>query len=231
VTDGYKKKQYLIIIGLIIFNIIAYNFFVKNGGYDMIGNYIPHDNALALKSSLMAFLVAIPIVSFILGAVFAIIPYKKLQYTQKYKRSATVTLLAINSLFSAGLISIMMMTLIGWYPGPEEEQTTQQQKIEGIKKFEAEVMVLADSSNYYFDLGIKALDKGGDPIEISKLINEPLKRLQTKINLKSRSFSKTAFELQLTLKEYDSVFGSFGAYIKPIMEKYNVLVEKGVKVD
>lgn len=232
-TSGYKnkKKQYLIIIGLIIFNLIAYNLFVKNGGYDMKGNYIPYDRSLVLKNSLIAFLISLPILSFILGAIFAIIPYKKLSYAKKYTRAVKITLLAINSLFSAGLISIMMMTLIGWYPVPEEKQTSQQQKIEGIKKFEAEINVLADSSIYYFDTGIKALDNGEDPIEISKVISKPLKRLQTKIDLKGRSFSKTASELQLTEKEYDSVFENLGIYMKSIKEKHNRLLENGVKVD
>ena len=237
-TDVYKskKKQYLIILGLIIFNLIIYNLFVKNGGYDAKGNYLPYDRGLALKSSLISFLFAIPLLSFIIGAVVALFPYKKLAYTKKYKRSVISTLLVINTVFSTLLIIIVIMTLIGWYPAPQEETTqthtiTQTQKNAKIKKFESEVKILIDSSNYYFVIGINALDLGKDSSEITNLISTPLKRLEDKIGERTMSFSETAYELQLTKNEVDSVFKNLGIHMESVQEKYNRLSEKGVKLN
>lgn len=237
-TNGYKnkKKYYLIIIGLIIFNLIIYNLFVKNGGYNMKGNYLPYDRSLALKSSLITFLISLPIFSFILGTVFAIIPYKKLSYAKKYIRSTTLTLLVMNALFSVLLFCLMILTFVGWYPVPQQEdiqtkKATQAQKIAEIKSFEAEMKILLDSSNYYFDEGIKALDNGENPSEITNRISEPLKRLEKEIDINTRSFSDIAFELQFTKKELDSVFKNFRTYMKPIGEKHRKLKQKGVKLN
>ena len=161
-TYDKKKKHLLIIGGLVIFNLVAYNLFVKTGGYDASGQYIPYDQAKALKSSLITFFIGLPFISFFLGLFVANFPFRKLPYSKKYLRASLLTMLTINGLFSFGLVCIMAMTAMGWYPPPQQDNSVNNQKSkeQGIQEFKNEIKALCDSSDHYFDWGLDAWENG-----------------------------------------------------------------------
>jgi hypothetical protein len=228
-----KKKHLLIIGGLILFNLITYNLFVKTGGYDSSGQYIPYDQAKALKSSLITFFIGLPFISFFLGLLVAIFPFKKLPYSKKYLRASLLTMLTINGLFSFGLVCIIAMTAMGWYPAPQQDNfvDNQESKEQGVQKFKNEIKVLCDSSNYYFDWGLDALENGQEPNEIGEKISPKLKNFESQLDAKTREFQKNASDLRLTENEYQKVFDDLSEYIEPMTEKHRQLREKGVKIE
>lgn len=232
-TYDKKKKHLLIIGGLILFNLIAFNLFVKTGGYDASGQYIPYDQAKALKSSLITFFIGLPIISFLLGLLVAIFPFRKLPYRKKYLRASLLTMLTINGLFSFGLVCIMAMTAMGWYPPPNQDDLidNQKSKEQGIQEFKNEIKVLCDSSNYYFDLGLDALENGQEPNEIGERINPKLKNFERQLDAKTREFQETASDLGLTENEYEKVFDDLSEYIQPMTQKHRQLKEKGVEIE
>jgi hypothetical protein len=84
-NSGKSKKMILIIIGLILFNFITYNLFVKTGGYDAHGNYIPYSVEKNLKSSLVTLLFGLPILCLIFGLIISIFPHKNGKIVLSYK--------------------------------------------------------------------------------------------------------------------------------------------------
>ncbi len=227
-----KKKHQLIIGGLVLFNLIFYNLFVKSGGYDASGQYVPYDQAKALQGSLATFLIGVPILSFLLGLLVAIFPFRKLPYGKKYLRASLLTMLTINGLFSLLLVFIMAMTALGTYPPtpPDNIGNSAKSKEQGIQEFKNEIKALADSSIYYFDLGFEALKNGEEPSEIGERISPKLKSFESQLDSKSREFQRTAHELGLSEMEYREVFSDLNEYLQPITEKHRELRESGIEI-
>lgn len=227
-----KKKHLLIIGGLVLFNLINYNLFVKTGGYDASGQYIPYDQAKALKSSLTSFFIGLPFISFFLGLLVALLPFRKLPYSKKYLRASLLTMLSINGLFSFGLVCIMAMTAMGWYPPPHQDNfvDNQKSKEQGIEEFKNEIKALCDTSNYYFDWGLDALENGQEPNEIGEKISPKLKSFASQLDSKTRQFQKTASDLGLTEIQYKKVFDDLTEHIQPMTEKHRQLKEKGIEI-
>ena len=75
--DFFKKNLFILSIAILtVFNIIVYNFFVKTGGI-FGGQFIAYDKNLAMQSSLVTFLIGIPVVSLVFGLLVALFPYKQ----------------------------------------------------------------------------------------------------------------------------------------------------------
>lgn len=111
-----RNKYLFLIAGLTVFNIIAFTVFIKTGGYDIHGNYLVKDTIGNLKTALLCCLFSLPILSLILGLLVALFPYRQLEYSKKYFRSVLLIWRFINILFAFGLILIILMTMVGWYP-------------------------------------------------------------------------------------------------------------------
>lgn len=153
-NSSYSKKTVLILLGLVIFNLVSYNLFVKTGGYDASGNHITYSTERNLSSSLITFLIGLPIVSGIIGLIISVFPNKNKPFDIKFKKGWLVTLISLNGLFSLGLLAIIIMTILGWYPTPYENRTTGEElgnKEKVIAEFKGEIIQLCDSSNYYLD--------------------------------------------------------------------------------
>lgn len=103
-------------------------------------------------------------------------------------------------------------------------------KEEGIQVMKAEMKALCDSSNMYFELGLTALENGVDPDSVSRMIQPVTKRLEARIDERSRAFHEEAVELGLTKEEYDRVFKDLGGIITPIQVKYKELKRRGVSL-
>jgi len=99
------RKYVLWIVILIIINTILFTFLIK-GMNSLAENF---------KTSISANLIGFNIIGFILGAIFALIPYKKLPYSKKYLRASLLTILTIQAIIFVGLIIIGIMTLVNWY--------------------------------------------------------------------------------------------------------------------
>ena len=99
-----QQKKYLILIAiLIVINTIGFAFLVNDG------RTISDRFWLALKGNLIGF----NMIGFILGAVVAILPYKKLPYKKKYLRSSLLTILIFHVLMTIGLILLIPLILLG----------------------------------------------------------------------------------------------------------------------
>ena len=223
-----KKKHLLTIAGLTLFNIVIYNLFIKTGGYDIDGQFIPYDFNRLLKSSLTTFLFGLPILAFIIGTLVALIPYKNLSYGKKYFRSSIVSLLSINGLFTFGLIIIMIMTFAGIYP---QEIQKEENKVLTTQDFHNEFKILADSANYYFDLGIDEVKNGKSPNEVSNLVGPNLNRIKRKIELKLQDFYNNAKKSEMNQNEYEEAFENILKFLLPLQKKTTELKLLGVEID
>lgn len=231
-TYESKKKHLYIIIGLVVFNLLSYNLFVKTGGYDASGQYLPYDPGYALKASLITFLVSVPFVSFMLGLLVGIFPFKKLSYPVRYTRASLLTLLTFNGLAAVGFCCVIALTAIGSYPPPQEPATANNpiNKEQRIQDFKIEILALCDSSIYYFDWALDAAASGQDPDEISARISPKLNSLESQLDAKSRGFQRTATELGLTELEFNTVLNEVNNSAQAMMEKHRALKEVGIEL-
>ena len=227
--DTYKKKRkhLLIIAGLTLFNIVIYNLFIKTGGYDIDGQFIPYDSSRLLKSSLSTFLFGLPILALIFGLIVSLIPYKNLSYGKKYFRSSVLSLLSINGLFTFGLVIIMIMTFAGLYP---QEMQKEEKKVLTTQDFHSEFKILADSANYYFNLGIDEVKNGKSPSEVSSLIGPKLNNIKSKIDSKLQDFYNEAQNSGMNQDEYEKTFSELQEYITPLQNKTKELKDLGVEI-
>jgi hypothetical protein len=232
-TYSKKKKHILIVLILIVFNIIGYNLIIKTGGYNIDGEYVPYGEINSLRNSIDSFLIVIPIVSLFLGFLIALFPFKQLTYWKKYLRGFLLSMLAINGLFSFMLLILVAMTAIGWYP-PEQEVNPAEKKFkkeQQISQFKNEVEILIDSTNFYFDWGLQALENGENPEKISKIIDPKLLDIRNQLNTKSFVFYETAMKNGMTEKEYEQVSEYINELSQPLASKNKTLEERGVELN
>lgn len=95
------KSYFLKIGGLIVLNTFMFATFIQ--GRSFIDN---------LLTSLNANLIGFNIVGLILGTIVAIL----LSYKRKYLRASLLSILVIQSIMTIGLVLIVIMTIVGWYP-------------------------------------------------------------------------------------------------------------------
>lgn len=227
------KKQLIIVCALILFNLITYNLFVKTGGYDMSGQYIPYDQKRAVWSSVVTLFIGIPLVSFLLGVIVALFPFRKLPYQKRYLRASLLTLLALNGLMAILLGLIMAMTAIGVYPPKHDDHITTNQlsKEEVMYQFKQEAKALFDSSYYYIDIGLIALENGQEPTVVSESIGPKLKLFESRLDSLSREFSATVFALGVTEYELNQLMDALNAYFQPMADKLQQLKMSGVELE
>ncbi len=108
---------------------------------------------------------------------------------------------------------------------------SEKNKVKKINHFKTEMNKLNDSSNYYFDIGIKLLNDGIEASIITDSIQSKLIYYQSIIDKKAKEFQKTAEELNLTPNEYDEVFNELNTKFKSSYEKYEYLKINGVTLN
>jgi hypothetical protein len=227
-----RNKYLFLISGLTIFNIIAFTIFIKTGGYDIHGNYKIEDTIGNLKLSLTCFLFSLPVLSFLIGLIVAIFPYRQLEYGKKYFRSVLLTLRFINILFAIGLILIIIMTILGWYPPKtvDKSPTDNATKEQTITTFKTEMKLLCDSANFYFDIAIVEFEKGNDKKVITEMVTPKILFYQNQLDIKSRAFQKVAADAGLNNEEYEKVFSDLKQIVQPIMNKNEKLKANGIEI-
>jgi hypothetical protein len=227
-----RNKYLFLIAGLTVFNIIAFTVFIKTGGYDIHGNYSVKDTIGNLKTALLCFLFSFPILSLILGLLVALFPYRQLEYSKKYFRSFLLTLRFINILFAIGLILIILMTMLGWYPPKTVEQNPidNATKEQAITTFKTEMKTLCDSANFYFDLATTEFEKGTDKKVIIEMVSPKILFYQNQLDTKSRGFQKVAADAGLNNDEYEKVFSDLKQIVEPIMDKNEKLKANGIEI-
>jgi hypothetical protein len=227
-----RNKYLFLIAGLTVFNIIAFTVFIKTGGYDIDGNYSVKDTIGNLKTALLCFLFSFPILSLVLGLLVALFPYRQLEYSKKYFRSFLLTLRFINILFSIGLILIIIMTILGWYPPKTVENTPTDSltKEQAVTTFKIEMKSLCDSANFYFDIALTELEKGNDKKRVTELVTPKILFFQNELDKKSRAFQKVAADAGLNNEEYEKVFADLKQIVQPIMDKNEKLKANGIEI-
>lgn len=105
-----QRNRHLMTIAVLIVVTYVFSAFINQGSVNMAGEYVDKQtvNAAVLKT----LLIAVPILSFILGALFAFIPYKKLSYKKKYLRASLLTIIVINSLMLLNVVVRFGMALV-----------------------------------------------------------------------------------------------------------------------
>lgn len=107
-----KRKHLWIIVGLVVFNLLAYNF-VFQTRYER--THVA-DASTQIWSSLLTFLFTLPILSIVIGLLFGVLPYKKQPFRRRHERASILVLLNINSIVALLLIVNLVMIAMGWYP-------------------------------------------------------------------------------------------------------------------
>lgn len=227
-----RNKYLVLIAGLTVFNIIAFTVFIKTGGYDIHGNYKIEDTFGNFKLSLTCFLFSLPILSLLFGLLVTLFPYKQLAYSKKYFRSFLLTLRFINILFAIGLILIIIMTILGWYPPKtvEKVSTDNASKEQAIMTFKTEMKLLCDSANFYFDIAITEFEKGNDKKAITEMVSPKILFFQNQLDTKSRAFQQVAVDAGLNNEEYEKVFADLKQIVQPIMDKNEKLKANGIEI-
>ncbi|KAF5041521.1 hypothetical protein DSECCO2_522150 [anaerobic digester metagenome] len=226
-----RNKYLFLIASLTVFNIISFTVFIKTGGYDIHGNYLVKDTIGNLKTALICFLFSLPILSLLIGLLVAIFPYRQLEYSKKYFRSFLLTLRFINILFAIGLILIIIMTLLGWYPPKTADNSIESStKEQAITTFKTEMKSLSDSANFYFDIAITEIEQGNDKNKVSDLVTPKILFFQNELDRKSRAFYQIATDAGLSKDEYEKVFEDLKLLFQPIADKNEKLKANGIDI-
>lgn len=97
-----NKIMTMVIIGLMVFNVLTYPFFVQDQGtYEEF--FIT-----AFVTNVFSF----NVIGFVLGFLAALIPYKNLPYKKRYLSASLLILLIIHSMITLGLLAIGIMKLL-----------------------------------------------------------------------------------------------------------------------
>ena len=200
-----KRNKKLLLWGIItaILSIITFTLITKDGGYNSKGIYIPSSIAQNLKSSLITFLIAIPILSLILGLLFSLIPYKKLEYSQKYIRTSLLSLLIINCL-------CVLIIIINFYLRSNRIEDRE----EIIDKYKTELYSYKDSSILYFDEAVKEFESKHDTVEVSNKYSPKLNFCEFKIDSIIRDYSTTYYRHGINKLSFDKSMLEIGKELK-----------------
>jgi len=106
-----NKKTLKFIYIFSILNILAHTFLIK-----IPGNSAEYDKIEQLTQAVVTISISFPIISAILALVINLIPYKNFSYKERYSRTFTLIILALNIILTIGYILILIMTLTGQYP-------------------------------------------------------------------------------------------------------------------
>ncbi|HBS87861.1 MAG: hypothetical protein A2W91_10900 [Bacteroidetes bacterium GWF2_38_335] len=208
-----RNKYILVIILLAIANLLIYNIFNRNGGYNMRGEYIEYSFIQALKSSLIMIFIGIPVASHLLSLVFSMIPYKGLDYKKKYFRTTLLVIIVIYSLLF--VIQIISYSVIQ----RDSDFNSNVKQSDKLVEFKNEMISLKDSSVNYFEMAIAESKTSDDLFEISKKYSPKLNLYQHKIDSLSLKFHSKLNEYGLTQSDYESI-------IKEVKNEFSVLLEK-----
>lgn len=220
-----KKKYLLIVIGLMIINLLIYNLFNRNGGYNMKGEYIEYSFLQALKSSLIMILIGIPIISHILGLIFNFIPYRSIEYSKKYLRTVLIIMIVINS-------SLLIFQIINFSRTNNDSKIeTKYKQTEKLDEFKKEMILFKDSSVYYFDKAIEEAKTSNQLLEISKKYSPKLNMYQFKIDSLSRGFHTKLSEYGLTQTDYETCMNEIRTEFSALAIKYNEYRSAGLIIE
>jgi hypothetical protein len=112
--DSSKRYKQIIILTIVlaICNIALHLLVIKSGGYGLDGKYVPYSPQENIKVSLTTFLFGLPLISLIVGAIVAVIPYKGLPYSKRRNRAWLILLLSFNCIFFIGHIVKAIILII-----------------------------------------------------------------------------------------------------------------------
>ena len=96
-----RKKYVIYILALSFISVAIYTILVRNDS--ILGN---------LRTSLGFVFMVLPILSFILGLIIALFPYKQFDFDKKYKRSYWLGLLSLNVIYALFNISMVIIALV-----------------------------------------------------------------------------------------------------------------------
>jgi len=226
-ANFYLRKHLWIAALLIMFNLLAFNLFVKTGFSSSVNLNPEFGFSQKFLYSCLALLIAIPLLCVAVAIPFGLLPYKKLRFAKKYPRSYVLTLLSINLICTVALIVIIARTIIGW---SSEIQENISEKEDVVNLFKLEMNSLSDSLKFYYDFGLEELDKGVTSFEVSKIITPKREYFVEKMDTKSVEFSQDAKKIELSENEYKKVFDDLNEYNKQMIEKYFQLMDRGVNI-
>jgi hypothetical protein len=91
-----KYRKEILAVILIAINIIIFNAFIRNGGYDLTGKYVPYNSEQYIEGSITAFFIIVPLICIFIGSIFALIPYKDLSYKVKHRNISLYIIFGVN---------------------------------------------------------------------------------------------------------------------------------------
>lgn len=219
--NNTRKKYILAILIFSIISVIDYTSFARNNS--VLGN---------LRTSLGFVFMVLPILSFLLGLIIALFPYKQFDFDKRYKRAYWVGLFSLNIIYVLFTTTMSIIAFAGGFPAKQINNNvndiTVKQKT--ISDFKSEMTLLCDSSNYYFDFALTELDKGKNTNEISAKITPKIKFFESQLDQTSRAFQKKATDAGLTDQEYQKTFDDLKEVIKPMQYKNEKLRMRGIEI-
>jgi len=100
-TTQARNRHLVIIVGLAVL-IYALTAFLNQGSVNMAGEYI--NPKQVNQAVLISLFISFPILGFVLGALGAFIPFKGLNYRQKYLRASLISIIIIYALLLIRLL-------------------------------------------------------------------------------------------------------------------------------
>jgi len=208
-----KRKFLVTAVSLTIINLLVYNIFNRNGGYNMAGAYIPYSFAQAFKSSLLTLLLAIPLLSAVLALAFALIPYKELAYAKKYSIAVLLLVIVLNA-------SILLLQVVYLSKTKQEaKQKHEDRQIERLDEFKKEMLTYKDSMLYYLDHAIEEAKSASDLIGLAEKYDPPLDRYEFKIDSLSKAFHSKLPEYGLNQLDYETC-------MRGLMQDFTILTSR-----
>lgn len=220
-----RNKYLFAVAGLVVFNLVCYNLFIRTGGYSLDGQYQAYNPSYVLRTSLITFLVSLPLVGLVLGLLVALLPYRQLPYGKKYLRASLLSLMSLNGLFCAMLLWVIFQTLMGWYP-PKEPTLAKGDAL--VLDFEKEVKALNDSSNYYFDKALNETNQGADPKTVAAKYGDKVRYFEKELDARYKTFQVQGKESNIDNKQYAKVILEVNKLIQPTRAKFDTLKKRGV---
>lgn len=195
------RRRLLWAIGLTIFNIIVFNLFIRNGGYDLSGKYVPYSPQIALKTSLSGLLWGVPLLCILLGAAVALIPMRGRSYAQRFKRLSLAMMISINGVMGVMLLLIAIGTFLGFYPQSRMEAKSTAKNDPVILQLTQEIKALCDSVATNMDILLVEAADG----HIASRDFDQLDEFKKSINEKLMKLYEQSMKMKIPATDYDSI--------------------------
>ncbi|UTW62837.1 hypothetical protein KFE98_01370 [bacterium SCSIO 12741] len=169
------KKWIRIAIALSLLNATYFILFNENGGFNSKGEYVPFSVEQNIRSALSVFVLFLPLLSLLLGALFASLPFGQLTYEKRFKKVFWWALILLNFMAFCGQMVGSFFEKIVYEPRREEG-------VEKLDQFKDQFDRKMNHGETILDSAWAELQRGADPGSVSAKYGLPLLRVELAID-------------------------------------------------